>query len=233
MKSPKPVVPTKVLDNISTNKSQVATSTSTMNTIPKLWLWCRDCSMEAVESCADDAHSLCSLRTLRAEQAAPKFLQLRDAKDFANGVLKALRESKDILQNQIDEWEAKLEVMAKGECELQAAVDKCEDPATVPLEGLQHVEEVARMLTARWCEIQLVMKNDATEWRWPISSAEVRLLTMIVLQLRQNGNAFEVHLPDSGPLQEVSSRATAVSPGFHVRQSAAVPDSVNQVLLDW
>ncbi|XP_034243112.1 uncharacterized protein LOC117646342 [Thrips palmi] len=149
-------------------------------------LWCRDCSKVSSEDCADLGHVLCSVRKLRAEQAAPKLQQLESAVASALKVVQALEEAKGSAEDQLAEWRARLNEAMEAQNELRAAANAGRDVSAALPQGLEKCQQAANLLEAE-CQLQTHLpKETGTAWNLQPGDGG-GLLAPLLLHLYQHG----------------------------------------------
>ncbi|XP_034237901.1 uncharacterized protein LOC117643255 [Thrips palmi] len=156
--------------------------------------WCRDCGQAATEDCVDLPHSVCSLRKLRAEQAAAKLERLRSGASAARRLMQALVDTQQAVQAQLDELQARLHVVEEAERELRAAADKGRAVEAAEPAGLEQLLEEASLLQAGW---GLQLRKDGADWKGEqrLGGGARTLLCPLVLHLQREGGGAEVGGP--------------------------------------
>ncbi|XP_034245635.1 uncharacterized protein LOC117647803 isoform X2 [Thrips palmi] len=164
-------------------------------------LWCRDCDEDAAEDCEDSGHSVCSLRQLRTEQAAPKLLQLDNAATSAREVVKALLDAKGVLEAQLEQWSGRLQHVEEARKELWAAADEGRDLEEPTLEGgLEQLLQDATTLLQAKCQLQLQVDSPCSTWKGQLQVAAPgsrrSLLCPLVLQMHQDWSLTKIFRPE-------------------------------------
>ncbi|XP_034246553.1 uncharacterized protein LOC117648254 [Thrips palmi] len=174
---------------------------NTNGSTSSLKLWCRDCSEDALEDCVDSAHSVCSLRQLRTEQAAPKLQRLDKVATSAREVVKALLDAKGVLEAQLEQWRGRLRHVEEAKKELWEAAMDCRDLEEPTLEeGLEQLLQDATTLLQAKCQLQLQVDLPCSTWKGQLQVAAPgsrrSLLCPLVLQMHQDWNLTKVFRPE-------------------------------------
>ena len=190
---------------------------------------CRDCGGAARPECVEQKHRLCTLRQLRAEQAAPRLQQLQDAAASARKVVEALQGAMDAVEVQLQEWRGRLRQVEEAERELRAAVDEGRDADAVQVDGLELLQDAASLLEAR-CQLQV--QKDGAEWKGDLQLAAVdgavSLFGPLLAHLHQNRRLVKVSQP---PVLGRCGRARLAMRGLGQSScSAALTDAATQRL---
>ncbi|XP_034246893.1 uncharacterized protein LOC117648495 [Thrips palmi] len=158
-------------------------------------LWCRDCGEDAAEDCEDSGHSVCSLRQLRLEEAAPKVQRLDKVATSAREVVKALLDAKGVLEAQLEQWRGRLRHVEEAKKELWVAADEGRDLQEPTLEeGLEQLLQDATTLLQAKCQLQV--DSPSSTWKGELQVAapgsKRTLLGPLVLQLHQDRSLVKV-----------------------------------------
>ncbi|XP_034246009.1 uncharacterized protein LOC117648012 isoform X14 [Thrips palmi] len=172
-------------------------SSSTLNSK----FWCQDCSEDAAEDCKDSGHSVCSLRQLRTEQAAPKLQQLDKVAKSAREVVKALLDAKGVLEAQLEQWRGRLRHVEEAKKELWEAAMDCRDLEEPALEeGLEQLLQDATTLLQAKCQLQVQVDSPCSTWKGQLQVAAPgsrgSLLCPLVLQMHQDWSLTKIFRPE-------------------------------------
>ncbi|XP_034245705.1 uncharacterized protein LOC117647842 [Thrips palmi] len=172
---------------------------SSSTSSPKFW--CRDCGDDAAEDCMDSAHSVCSLRQRRTEQAAPKLQRLDKVATSAREVVKALLDVKGVLEAQLEQWRGRLRHVEEARKELWEAAVDCRDLEEPTLEeGLEQLLQDATTLLQAKCQLQLQVDSPCSTWKGQLQVAAPgsrrSLLCPLVLQMHQEWSLTKVFRPE-------------------------------------
>ncbi|XP_034253598.1 uncharacterized protein LOC117652636 isoform X3 [Thrips palmi] len=174
-------------------------TTNISGSTPHPKFWCRDCGEDAAEDCKDSGHSVCSLRQLRTEQAAPKLQRLDKVATSAREVVKALLDAKGVLEAQLEQWRGRLRHVEEAKNELWAAADEGRDLEEPTLEeGLEQLLQDATTLLQAKCQLQVDSPCSTWNAKLQVTAAgsQPTLLGPLVLQLHQDRTLTKVFRPE-------------------------------------
>lgn len=158
--------------------------------------WCRDCSKEATEDCADSSHTLWSLGMCRAGHAMSVLDQVNAAKRSTRVVVRALQEARDAVDAQLEQWSGRLRQVEGAENEL-LETGPGHDLKAFQVEGVEHLARDAASLLKTSCQLHLKGDGDR-EWSADpqLTASGWSLVYPLLMQVQQDGSLVKVFRPD-------------------------------------
>ncbi|XP_034251505.1 uncharacterized protein LOC117651533 [Thrips palmi] len=160
-----------------------------------LRLWCQDDGKLATDECVDLGHSVCTLRKLRSEQAAPRLQQLESAASGAREVVQALRDAELAVQAELQQWQGRLRDAERALRRLLAAIEDGTVSETAQPDGLEELQDAASLLQLE-CTLPVQLRaEDGTLWEAGLQQGGRSLLHPLLLHLHRSGAIAKVGKP--------------------------------------